>query len=146
MTLVKQYNTKLEERTLYEGYCNLEYGSGDSWITAFQFNLSNDGTQFTDSHTVYIYQSACQTFNNESGDVYFTLQVCYSLQMKTRITDIIPTSGHVVSFWYVRFVIYNWQFKSQATFNIFIMFMVCPILEWILLHKRNVYRKRNIKE
>lgn len=146
MTLVKQYNTKLEERTLYEGYCNLEYGSGDSWITAFQFNLSNDGTQFTDSHTVYIYQSACQTFNNESGNVYFTLQVCYSLQMKTIITDIIPTSWHVVSFWYLRFVIYNWQSKSQATFNIFIMFMICPILEWILLHKRNVYRKRNIKE
>lgn len=79
VALVTQYNTKLEERTLFEGYCSLEYGSGDSWITAFQFNISNDGTQFTDSHTVYIYQSACQTFNNDSGNVYFTLQngFCY---------------------------------------------------------------------
>lgn len=92
VALVTQYNTKLEERTLFEGYCSLEYGSGDSWITAFQFNISNDCTQFTDSHTVYIYQSACQTFNNDSGNVYFTLQVCYSFQMKTRITDNIPTS------------------------------------------------------
>lgn len=92
VALVTQYNTKLEERTLFEGYCSLEYGSGDSWITAFQFNISNDGTQFTDSHTVYIYQSACQTFNNDSGNVYFTLQVCYSFQMKTRIADNIPTS------------------------------------------------------
>lgn len=146
MALVTQYNTKLEERTLFEGYCSLEYGSGDSWITAFQFNISNDGTQFTDSHTVYIYQSACQTFNNDSGNVYFTLQVCYSFQMKTRITDNIPTSWHVVCFRYVRFVICNWQFQSQATFNIFIMFMVCHILEWILLHKRNVYTNRNIQE
>ncbi|XP_065927240.1 von Willebrand factor D and EGF domain-containing protein isoform X2 [Magallana gigas] len=79
VALSTSYNTKLEERTMFEGYCSLEYGSGNSWITSFQFNLSNDGTQFTDLHTVFIYQSACQTFNNESGSVYFTLQngFCY---------------------------------------------------------------------
>lgn len=92
MALSTSYDTKLEERTMFEGYCSLEYGSGNSWITSFQFNLSNDGTQFTDSHTVYIYQSACQTFNNESGSVYFTLQVYFSFQMISSIINIIPTS------------------------------------------------------
>lgn len=85
MTSVTSYRVKLEERTLFEGYCGLEYGLERSWITTFQFNLSNDGTQFTNSYTVYIYQSECQIFNNVSGKINFTLQVSSFLNAKKQL-------------------------------------------------------------
>ena len=66
---------QLEERTLFEGYVSLQYGQENTWITTFRFNMSNDDTQFSEMYTVHVYQSKCQTFNNESGDVSFTLQV-----------------------------------------------------------------------
>lgn len=85
MTSVTSYRVKLEESTLFEGYCGLEYGLERSWITTFQFNLSNDGTQFTNSYTVYIYQSECQIFNNVSGKINFTLQVSSFLNAKKQL-------------------------------------------------------------
>lgn len=36
MTSVTSYRVKLEESTLFEGYCGLEYGLERSWITTFQ--------------------------------------------------------------------------------------------------------------
>ena len=69
------YNVRLEERTLFEGYCRLQYGLESSWITKFQFNLSNDGNHYSENYLVYVYDSNCQTFHNDSGDIYFTLQV-----------------------------------------------------------------------
>nr|XP_022287219.1 von Willebrand factor D and EGF domain-containing protein-like [Crassostrea virginica] len=71
------YNVRLEERTLFEGYCRLQYGSESSWITRFQFNLSNDGNHYSENYLVYVYDSNCQTFHNDSGDIYFTLQNGY---------------------------------------------------------------------
>nr|XP_022339990.1 von Willebrand factor D and EGF domain-containing protein-like isoform X1 [Crassostrea virginica]XP_022339999.1 von Willebrand factor D and EGF domain-containing protein-like isoform X1 [Crassostrea virginica] len=73
------YTVQLEERTLFEGYVSLQYSQENAWITTFKFNMSNDDTQFSEMYTVYVYQSKCQTFNNNSGDVSFTLQsgFCY---------------------------------------------------------------------
>eukprot|EP00105_Crassostrea_gigas_P015202 XP_011432123.1 PREDICTED: von Willebrand factor D and EGF domain-containing protein [Crassostrea gigas] len=71
------YTVELQERTLYEGLCGLEYGSGSTFYTTFHFNLSNDGTQFSPLYTVYVYQSACQTFQNISGNIKVTLQSGY---------------------------------------------------------------------
>ena len=70
------YHVRLEERTLFEGYCSLQYGPESSWITRFQFSLSNDGNHYSENYSVYVYDSNCQTFHNDSGDIYFTLQVC----------------------------------------------------------------------
>lgn len=69
------YNVRLEENTLYEGSCSLQYGPKTSWITMFHFNLSNDATQVSETYRVYVYQSECQTFHNNSGIISFTLQV-----------------------------------------------------------------------
>nr|XP_022311532.1 von Willebrand factor D and EGF domain-containing protein-like [Crassostrea virginica] len=71
------YTVKLEERTLSEGYVNLRYGTDQSWITTFHFNMSNDDVRFSEFYTVYVYQSKCQTFNNISGEISFTLQTGY---------------------------------------------------------------------
>lgn len=70
------YNVLLIERTLYEGYCSLEYSTEPSWMTTFQFNLSNNRIYYSERHTVYIYQSVCQTLHNVSGYIYSSLQVC----------------------------------------------------------------------
>ena len=76
------YTVKLEERTLSEGYVNLRYGTDKSWITTFHFNMSNDDMRFSELYTVYVYQSKCQTFNNNSGEISFTLQVdqCFTVK------------------------------------------------------------------
>ena len=79
--LTTNYSIEFEERTMFEGYCTLYYGSYSPWITRFLFSLSNDGTQFSESYSVYVYQSVCQTFQNDSGDIHFTLQVCATLTM-----------------------------------------------------------------
>nr|XP_022290347.1 uncharacterized protein LOC111101985 [Crassostrea virginica] len=71
------YTVRLEESTLYEGYCSLQYNSDTSWITLFHFRLSKDATQFSETYTVYVYQSECQTFHNNSGVITFTLQSGY---------------------------------------------------------------------
>ena len=73
------YHVRLEERTLFEGYCSLQYGPESSWITRFQFSLSNDGNRYSENYSVYVYDSNCQTFHNDSGDIYFTLQVSQKL-------------------------------------------------------------------
>ncbi|XP_061171058.1 von Willebrand factor D and EGF domain-containing protein-like [Saccostrea echinata] len=73
----EKYTVNLEERTLYEGYCKLEYATTPSWVTFFTFNISNDGNQFSNSFEVYVYQSKCQIFNNDTGSVNFTLQDGY---------------------------------------------------------------------
>nr|XP_022321514.1 uncharacterized protein LOC111123472 isoform X2 [Crassostrea virginica] len=75
--LTTNYSIEFEERTMFEGYCTLYYGSYSPWITRFLFSLSNDGSQFSESYSVYVYQSVCQTFQNDSGDIHFTLQTGY---------------------------------------------------------------------
>ena len=72
---VSSYTVHLKERTLFEGYCSLQYAATSPWITEFQFRLSNDGTHYTKSYNVYVYQSQCQTFYNETGNISFNLQV-----------------------------------------------------------------------
>ncbi|XP_048767376.2 uncharacterized protein LOC125674294 [Ostrea edulis] len=75
----ESYTVSLEERTLYEGYCRLDYSLTNTWSTTFEFKISNDGTQFSEMYYVCVYQSECQIFNNDTGSVYFTLQdgYCY---------------------------------------------------------------------
>jgi hypothetical protein len=75
ITSQESYQVQLDARTLYEGACSLLYGNNDTWVTEFVFALSNDGSQFTGNHSVYVYQSQCQIFNNDTGNIYFTLQV-----------------------------------------------------------------------
>ncbi|XP_062579358.1 von Willebrand factor D and EGF domain-containing protein-like [Saccostrea cucullata] len=69
----------LQERTLFEGFCPLPYDTTDIWTTEIKFNISNDGVRYTDTYNVIIFQSHCQEYHNESGNVYFTLKdnFCY---------------------------------------------------------------------
>ncbi|XP_061185199.1 uncharacterized protein LOC133193258 [Saccostrea echinata] len=64
----------LQERTLFEGFCPLPYDTSGIWTTEIKFNISNDGVRFTDTYQVIIYQSHCQEYHNESGNVYFILK------------------------------------------------------------------------
>lgn len=71
----EMYQAKLMEKTLFEASCALVFNESESWFSKFLFSLTNDGGQFTDEHTVYVYQSECQIFKNESGAITFSLQV-----------------------------------------------------------------------
>ena len=70
-----EYHSYLEERTLFEGYCPLEYSNDDHWVTEFTFNISNDGRRYTDNFNVYTYQSLCQEYKNNSGNITFLFKV-----------------------------------------------------------------------
>ena len=70
-----EYHSYLEERTLFEGYCPLEYSSDDHWVTEFTFNISNDGRRYTENFNVYTYQSLCQEYQNNSGNIAFLFKV-----------------------------------------------------------------------
>nr|XP_022309439.1 uncharacterized protein LOC111115119 [Crassostrea virginica] len=85
--IATNYSIGFEERTLFEGFCSLYYGSNPLWITKFLFHLSNDGSHFSESYSVYVYQSDCQTFQNDSGDIHFTLQMGYCFINGTCIQD-----------------------------------------------------------
>lgn len=63
------------EKTLFEASCALVFNESESWFSKFVFSLTNDGEQFSTEHTVYVYQSKCQIFKNESGAISFSLQV-----------------------------------------------------------------------
>lgn len=52
---VKEYDVSLQERTLVEGFCPLKYISDNHWVTEFTFNISNDGSRFTENFHVYTY-------------------------------------------------------------------------------------------
>ena len=69
------YEANLQERTLFEGFCPLEYTSDNHWVTEFTFNISNDGSRFTDIYFVYTYQSLCQEYQNNTGTVTFLFKV-----------------------------------------------------------------------
>ncbi|XP_061167222.1 von Willebrand factor D and EGF domain-containing protein-like [Saccostrea echinata] len=71
------FQSGLEPRTLFEGYCPLSYSTESHWVTEFTFNVSNDGIRFTDTFNVYTYQSDCQEFKNISGNISFTLKSGY---------------------------------------------------------------------
>lgn len=72
---VVNYVIGLEERTLFEGYCPLEYDTSNNWVTEFSFNISNDGSRFTENFQVYTYQSFCQEFRNDTGNITFVFKV-----------------------------------------------------------------------
>lgn len=73
----EQIQLPVEEKTLFEGYCPLLFNISGTWTTEIKFNISNDGFQFTDTYNVIIYQSQCQEYHNQSGEVFFTLKVNY---------------------------------------------------------------------
>lgn len=73
----EMYQAKLMEKTLFEASCALVFNDSESWFSKFLFRLTNDGEQFTEEHTVYVYQSKCQIFKNESGTITFSLQENY---------------------------------------------------------------------
>lgn len=73
----EMYQVKLMEKTLFEASCALVFNESESWFSKFVFSLTNDGEQFSTEHTVYVYQSKCQIFKNESGAISFSLQQNY---------------------------------------------------------------------
>ncbi|XP_061176970.1 uncharacterized protein LOC133185680 [Saccostrea echinata] len=75
--MLDYFEKNLEERTLFEGYCPLEYATTPTWVTFFTFNVSNDGRHFTENYNVYTYQSLCQEFHNDSGKISFTFKDGY---------------------------------------------------------------------
>jgi hypothetical protein len=83
----EQIQLPLEERTLFEGYCPLPVNRSGVWTSEVKFNISNDGVRFTDTYSVFIYQSQCQEYNNESGKVFFTLKVNYEVLQLDKVTD-----------------------------------------------------------
>lgn len=72
---VKEYDVSLQERTLVEGFCPLKYISDNHWVTEFTFNISNDGSRFTENFHVYTYQSLCQEYRNDKGNITFVFKV-----------------------------------------------------------------------
>ena len=48
--------------------------------------MSNDDTTFSEMYTVHVYQSECQKFNNDSGDISFTLKVIWHLNYYKKVT------------------------------------------------------------
>ena len=78
------YEVTLQERTLFEGYCLLEYSSDDHWVTEFTFNVSNDGSRFTENFNVYTYQSLCQEYQNNTGNITFVFKVLYKYWLHER--------------------------------------------------------------
>ncbi|XP_062578434.1 von Willebrand factor D and EGF domain-containing protein-like [Saccostrea cucullata] len=68
------FQTTLEERTLFEGYCSLQYSNTATWVSFFQFNVSHDGQNFTETFDVYTFQSMCQEYHNDSGKIYYTFK------------------------------------------------------------------------
>lgn len=81
---VIEYVVSLEERTLFEGFCPLEYVSENHWVTIFSFNVSNDGSRFTESFYVYTYQSLCQEYRNDTGNATFVFKVSKSFINKSK--------------------------------------------------------------
>lgn len=75
VTTVSSYEVRLKERTLFEGYCTLEFNDKPSWMTVFQFNLTTDGRHYSKNYTVHIYQSVCQKIHDEFGIVSTSLKV-----------------------------------------------------------------------
>lgn len=69
------YEADLQERTLFEGFCPLEYSNDEHWVTEFTFNISNDGSRFTENYNVYTYQSLCQIYQNNTGNITFLFKV-----------------------------------------------------------------------
>lgn len=69
------YQVELREKTLFESSCSLMYEKSDSWFSKFVLKLTNDGVQFTEEYTMFVYQSECQIFKNESGNINISLQV-----------------------------------------------------------------------
>ncbi|XP_062608231.1 mucin-3B-like [Saccostrea cucullata] len=74
-----QIERNLQERTLFEGFCPLSFDTNGIWTTEIKFNISNDGKRYSDTYEFIVYQSLCQEYHNESGNVYFTLKenFCY---------------------------------------------------------------------
>lgn len=72
---VVDYVVSLEERTLFEGFCPLEYNTNNHWVTILSFNVSNDGSRFTENFHVYTYQSLCQEYRNDTGKITFLFKV-----------------------------------------------------------------------
>lgn len=77
VTSQTSYTVELQERTLYEGFCSLEYGPESSFYTTFYFNLSNDGTQF--SPQMFMYTSLLvrrfKTFLERSKFLFWQVQI-----------------------------------------------------------------------
>lgn len=73
--MVVDYVVGLEERTMFEGFCPLEYDTTNHWVTIFSFNVSNDGSRFTENFHVYTYQSLCQEYRNDTGNITFVFKV-----------------------------------------------------------------------
>lgn len=71
------YQVELREKTLFESSCSLMYEKSDSWFSKFVLKLTNDGVQFTEEYTMFVYQSECQIFKNESGNINISLQESY---------------------------------------------------------------------
>uniref|UniRef100_A0A8W8NV44 VWFD domain-containing protein n=1 Tax=Magallana gigas TaxID=29159 RepID=A0A8W8NV44_MAGGI len=72
-----EYVVGLEERTMFEGYCPLDYDTTNHWVTEYSFNISNDGSRFTDNFHVYTYQSLCQEYRNDTGNITFIFKNGY---------------------------------------------------------------------
>lgn len=72
---IVDYVVNLEERTLFEGFCSLDYEQDSHWVTEFSFNISNDGSRFTENFHVYTYQSYCQEYRNDTGNITFVFKV-----------------------------------------------------------------------
>ncbi|XP_062603711.1 uncharacterized protein LOC134265508, partial [Saccostrea cucullata] len=73
------YESGLQERTLFEGYCPLDYNTDVHWVSVFRFNVSNDGSRYTENYNVYTYQSLCQELKNDTGNITFIFKdgYCY---------------------------------------------------------------------
>ncbi|XP_062578161.1 LOW QUALITY PROTEIN: uncharacterized protein LOC134240066 [Saccostrea cucullata] len=110
------YESSLQERTLFEGYCPLDYNTDEHWVSEFRFNVSNDGSRYTENYSVYTYQSLCQELKNDTGNITFIFKdgYCYINNTcvaagdtnKDNLCDICDTASNK----------YQWSFNAGHCF------------------------------
>ncbi|XP_056007282.1 uncharacterized protein LOC125666050 [Ostrea edulis] len=117
-TLVSQayLQKSLQPRTLFEGYCSLSYTAEPSWVTEFTFNVTNDGSRFTDSYNVYTYQSLCQEYQNTSGNVSFAMKDGYCFIDGKCYASGNTNPGNLCDLCNATYDKYNWTFNAGHCF------------------------------
>ncbi|XP_061167273.1 uncharacterized protein LOC133176126 [Saccostrea echinata] len=110
------YESSLQERTLFEGYCPLNYNTDDNWVTEFRFNVSNDGSRYTDNYNIYTYQSLCQKLKNDTGNITFIFKDGYCYINNTCVADGDTNKDNVCDICNTASDKYQWSFNTGHCF------------------------------
>ncbi|XP_062598528.1 von Willebrand factor D and EGF domain-containing protein-like, partial [Saccostrea cucullata] len=109
--------TGLEERTLFEGFCPLQYSTDGVWTTEIKFSISNNDVLFTEKFTIHVFQSSCQEYHNDSGRVYFTLKDDHCYIDSTCMRPMENNSRNICQYCNASNQKYEWTEKQNCKTN-----------------------------